>query len=81
MLVRRGQGMQVSFESPVRSHEGFLASSIAALDAAIARQEKQAGSLYGKKAEFTFGRAENEISIDELAEGLASFVKPFEVQA
>lgn len=81
VLIRKGQGMQVSFDTPVRSQEGYLAPSIAALDAAIARQEKQAGSLYGKEAEFTFGRADAEISIDELAEGLAAFVRPFEEQA
>ena len=81
ILVRRGQGMQVSFESPVLPQGGYLAPSITALDAAIARQEKQAGSLYGKQAEFTFGRADAEMSIDDLAEGLAAFVKPFEVQA
>ena len=81
VLVRKGQGMQVSFDSPVRSRGGYLAPSIEALDAAVLRQEKQAGSLYGKKAEFTFGRADAEISIDELAEGLASFVRPFEAQA
>lgn len=81
VLVRKGQGMQVSFDAPVRSQEGYLAPSIAALDAAIARQEKQAGSLYGKKAEFIFGRADAELSIDELAEGLAAFVRPFEEKA
>ena len=48
---------------------------------ALTRQEKQAGSLYGKEAEFTFGRADAEISIDELAEGLAAFVRPFEEKA
>ena len=81
VLVRKGQGMQVSFDEAVHSQGGFLAPSIAALNAAIARQEKQAGSLYGKQAEFTFGNAEAEISIDELAEGLASFVRPFEENA
>ena len=81
VLVRKGQGMQVSFDAPVLPQDGYLKPSIAALDRAIARQEKQAGSLYGKQAEFTFGRADAEISIDELAEGLASFVKPFEAQA
>ena len=81
VLVRKGQGMQVSFDAPVRAQSGYLAPSIEALDAALARQVKQAGSLYGKKAEFTFGRADAEISIDELAEGLAAFVAPFEAQA
>lgn len=81
VLVRKGQGMQVSFDAAVPPQDGYLKPSIAALDRAIARQEKQAGSLYGKQAEFTFGRADAEISIDELVEGLASFVKPFEAQA
>ena len=78
VLIRKGQGMQVSFDKAVLSHNGYLEPSIAALDDALARQERQAGSLYGKKAEFTFGKADAELSIDELADGLAAFVRPFE---
>lgn len=78
VLIRKGQGMQVSFDMPVNSRGGYLAPSIEALDKAIARQEKQAGSLYGKEAEFTFGKADAEISIDDLAKSLADFVRPFE---
>ncbi len=81
VLIRKGQGMQVSFDKAVREQGGFLAPSIEALDVALARQEKQAGSLFGKQAEFTFGKADAEISIDELADGLAAFVRPFEAQA
>ncbi len=81
VFIRKGQGMQVSFDKPVREKGGFLAPSVIALDEALARQEKQAGSLFGKQAEFTFGKADAEISIDELAEGLAAFVRGFEVQA
>jgi len=81
VLIRKGQGMQVSFDEPVRSRNGWLKPSITALDEALERQKKQAGSLYGLQTEFTFGKAEAEISIDELAESLASFVRPFEVQA
>ncbi|MCR5260003.1 MAG: type I-E CRISPR-associated protein Cas7/Cse4/CasC [Desulfovibrio sp.] len=81
VFVRKGQGMQVSFDKPVREKGGFLAPSIEALEQALTRQEKQAGSLFGKQADYTFGKADAEISIDELAEELASFVRPFEVQA
>lgn len=57
--VRRGQRMQLSFEKPVRSAAGggWLASSMEALDAGLARQEQLAGSLYGKLAEVTYGGA------------------------
>ena len=81
VLVRKGQGMQVSFDKPVRENGGFLAPSIEALEEALTRLEKQAGSLFGKQAAFTFGKPDDEISIDELAERLAAFVRPFEAQA
>ena len=57
ILVRQGQRMQLSFEKPVRADAGggWLAPSITALDAGLARQEQLAGSLYGKKAEVTYG--------------------------
>ena len=60
ILVRRGQRMQLSFEKPVRTVNdgGWLAPSMEALDAGLARQEQLAGSLYGKLAEVTYGGAE-----------------------
>lgn len=67
--LRRGQGMQASFDQAVRPDKGFLAPSIEELDRQLEKSEKLAGSLYGKKADYTFGRDEN-FSIDQLAEAL-----------
>lgn len=74
VLVRRGQRMQAAFDKPVRAREGFLQPSVEALDNALIRHEKLAGSLYGKLAAHTFG-ADLEFSIDDLAEALAAFVR------
>ena len=46
----------------------------------IAKQEKLAGSLFGKAAEFTFGK-DDSVSIDDLVNGVAAFVRPYEAQA
>ncbi len=75
ILVRRGQRMQLSFEKPVRSDAdgGWLAPSVKALDEGLARQERLAGSLYGKIADVTYG-GENAVSIDEVREALRATV-------
>ncbi len=66
VLVRTGQRLQLSFETPVKSHEGgFLKPSIDNLKDTLAKKEKLSGSLFGKKAELTFGEDEN-YSIDDL---------------
>ncbi len=65
VYVRQGQGIQASFEKPVKSKDGYLAPSIEALEAWLTKQEKLAGSLFGKKADFIFGQDEN-YSIDAL---------------
>lgn len=81
ILVRRGQRMQLSFEKPVRSAAdgGWLAPSVAALDAGLARQEQLAGSMYGKIAEATYG-GENGGGIDDvcavLRDGVARLMEP-----
>lgn len=67
--VRKGQGMQASFEEAVRSSNGYLKPSIEELDRQLERSEKLAGSLYGKKADYTFGK-DVDFSIDDLAEAL-----------
>ncbi len=72
VLVRRGQRLQVPFETAVRSREGgFLQPSIEAMNGYLERQEKLAGSLFGKVADYTFGEDES-FSIDHLASRLAS---------
>ena len=73
--------MQASFDEPVRAKgQGFLKPSIEALELQLARQEKLTGSLFGKAAEFTFGK-DDSVSIDDLVNGVAEFVRPYEAQA
>lgn len=71
ILVRRGQRMQLSFETPVRMAQGggWLAPSMEALDAGLARQAELAGSLYGRIAEVTYGGVEG-VSIDAVCDVL-----------
>ena len=81
VYIRKGQGMQASFDEPVKAKgQGFLKPSIDALDCQLARQEKLAGSLFGKDAEFTFGK-DDSFSIDDLANGVADFVRLHEARA
>ena len=78
--IRKGQGMQVSFDEAVKAGDGFLKPSIAALDEALKRQEQLAGSLFGKIEDFTFGK-DLAFTIDNLAEALAAYVRPHEAEA
>jgi len=72
--VRKGQRLQLSFEAPVKSHDGgFLKPSIEYMKNELARKEKLSGSLFGKIAEFTFGEDEN-FSIDMLTDSIVSSV-------
>ena len=69
VLLRKGPRMQVSFDEPVRAKgSGWLAPSIEALNAALTENERACDSLYGKQAEFTFGKGA--MSIDELRKGV-----------
>ena len=78
--IRKGQGMQVSFDEPVKAKDGFLKPSIAALDEALKRQEQLSGSLFGKIEDFTFGK-DLSFTIDNLVEALAAYVRPYEAEA
>lgn len=78
--IRKGQGMQVSFDEPVKPKDGYLKPSITALNAAMEKQEKLAGSLFGKIADYTFGQ-DDTFTIDNLAEALAAYVRPYEANA
>lgn len=71
IYVRHGQRMQCVFEKPVLAPRqgGYLEASIVAMKAELAKKEKQAGSLFGKVAEFDFGGDSDE-SIDSLIEKL-----------
>lgn len=72
VLVRKGQRMQVSFDSPVKARgEGYFGPSKEALDTALERNAARCGSLYGKLADHTFG-GKPEISIDDLAKALTA---------
>jgi CRISPR system Cascade subunit CasC len=75
VFVRKGQRLQVSFETAVKAKDGgFLQPSIQALSDYLSKKEKLAGSLFGKKAEFTFGEDEN-FSIDNLVSELVKYVE------
>jgi CRISPR system Cascade subunit CasC len=69
VLVRKGQRLQVPFETAVklkdRDSGGFLQPSIEAMSSYLARQEKLHGSLFGKQAEYTYGQDDG-FSIDDL---------------
>jgi CRISPR system Cascade subunit CasC len=72
--VRKGQRLQLSFETPVKAHDGgFLKPSIEYMKNELAKREKLSGSLFGKIAEFTFGEDEN-FSIDMLIDSIVSSV-------
>jgi CRISPR system Cascade subunit CasC len=69
VLVRKGQRLQVPFETAVKAKDkdggGFLQPSIEAMSSYLARQEKLHGSLFGKQAEYTYGQDDG-FSIDDL---------------
>lgn len=75
IYVRKGQRLQISFETPIKSHGGgFLQPSIDYLKEELAKKEKLSGSLFGKIAEFTFGEDEN-FSIDKLTDSIIASIK------
>lgn len=76
VYVRNGQRMQCVFEQPVRAQRqgGYLEPSISALKDELGKKEKQAGSLFGKVAEFDFGGDSDE-SIDDLIQKILEAVE------
>jgi len=71
VFVRKGQGLQASFENPVKAKgEGYLAPSIEALNADLAKKEQMAGSLFGKQAEIELPPS----NIDDLISELQKFL-------
>jgi len=75
VVIRKGQGMQLSFETPVKAKEGsFLQPSIEEMKTLLSRKEKLSGSLFGKTAEFEFGR-DDSFSIDDLISSIITSVK------
>jgi len=75
VLVRKGQRLQVPFETAVKAKEGgFLQPSIQSLSDYLSKKEKLHGSLFGKIGEYTFGEDEN-FSIDALVAALKKHVE------
>jgi len=70
VLVRKGQRLQVPFETAVKAREGgYLNASIDGLKGYLDKKEKLAGSLFGKQAAYDWGEDDN-YSIDNLISDL-----------
>lgn len=70
VLVRKGQRLQIPFETAVKAKDGgFLQPSIAALSEYLANKEQLFGSLFGKIEEYTWG-LDSKFSIDDLITAL-----------
>ncbi|MEN9658667.1 MAG: hypothetical protein RL571_2132 [Pseudomonadota bacterium] len=67
VLVRKGQRLQVPFETPVKAEAGggFINNSIEEMTQYLAKQEKLHGSLFGKVAEYTYSQ-DADLSVDDL---------------
>jgi CRISPR system Cascade subunit CasC len=75
VLVRKGQRLQVPFETPVKARDGgYLQPSIESLKTYLDKKEKLAGSLFGKQAAYEWGENED-YSIDDLVADLQSHVE------
>lgn len=75
VTVRKGQRIQVPFETAVKSKDGgFLQPSIDELVSYLDKKEKLAGSMFGKLASFEWGVDEN-FSIDDLISNLQQTIK------
>jgi CRISPR system Cascade subunit CasC len=75
VYVRKGQRLQVPFETAVRAKDGgFLEASKEELCNYLDKKEKLAGSLFGKLEEFTFGDDEN-FNIDGLVKSIQSAIQ------
>lgn len=74
VLVRRGQRLQVPFETPVKAQAGgYLQPSISELKIYLDKKEKLTGSLFGKVASYDWGEDES-FSFDDLIASLADKV-------
>ena len=74
VLVRRGQRLQVPFETAVKAQGGYLQPSISALKDYLGKKEKLSGSLFGKVGDYEWGEDEN-FSIDDLIARLQAHVE------
>ncbi len=74
VMVRRGQRLQVPFETPVKPENGgYLHPSIRELKTYLEKKEKMTGSLFGMEDEYEWGQNEN-YSIDHLIEDLKKHI-------
>lgn len=74
VMVRKGQRLQVPFETPVKARDGgYLQPSVEALKNYLDKKEKMTGSLFGKLGSYEWGENEN-YSIDQLITDLQSHV-------
>lgn len=74
IMVRKGQRLQVPFETGVRAEQGgYLQPSVDALKIYLDKKEKMTGSLFGKQAAYDWGEDEN-YSVDQLIADLQSHV-------
>lgn len=74
VLVRKGQGLQVPFETPVKAQQGgFLQPSIDELKSYIDKKKIIAGSLFGELGSYDLGERDD-YSIDNLITDLKSHV-------
>jgi len=75
VLVRKGQRLQVPFETAVKGKDGgYLQPSVEALKGYLDKKEKLSGSLFGKQAGYEWGEDEN-FSINDLIAALQSHVQ------
>src|SRR5690554_6498528 len=75
VLVRKGQRLQVPFETPVKARDGgYVQPSIDSLKTYLDKKEKLAGSLFGRQAAYEWGEKED-YSIDDLVADLQSHVE------
>lgn len=75
VLVRKGQRLQVPFETPVKARDGgYQQPSIEALKTYLDKKEKLAGSLFGKQGAYDWGEDED-FSIDDLIAALQTHVQ------
>lgn len=65
VLIRSGQGLQASFEQPIKRDDGYLKPSIKVLKEWLSTKEKQFGSLFGKEGDYEWGE-KPDYSIDDL---------------
>lgn len=75
VYIRKGQGLQVPFETAVKSEAGgFLQPSIAALKNYLSKKEKISGALFGKQDSYEWGEDET-FSIDHLISALKTYAE------